>query len=93
VVQAIAFSPDGRTLASGGIDIACRLWNLVTFQEVATLTGHKDGIFAVTFSADGNVLVTASRDRTVRFWRALSFEQIEAWSPAGGTGLRKEQTP
>ena len=67
-VQSVAFSPDGRLLASGGRDNTVRLWDPETGRLVATLPGHTDWVLDVAFSADGRLLASASRDRTIRLW-------------------------
>src|SRR5262249_47642920 len=69
-VWAVAFSPDGRRLASAAYDQTVRLWDLHTGQEALTLKGHADKVLAVAFSPDGKLLATAGRGRTVRLWDA-----------------------
>ncbi len=69
-VPTLAFSPDGRTLASGGWDRGVVLWDPVTGQERATLTGHADRVLGVRFAADGGALMTTGRDGAVKRWRA-----------------------
>ena len=68
-VFAVAFSPDGETLASGSIQ-EIRLWDLGTGETKGMLTGHTDHFHAVTFSPEGSTLASASWDGTVRLWRA-----------------------
>ncbi|MFI6094688.1 helix-turn-helix domain-containing protein [Lentzea sp. NPDC051213] len=67
-VEAVAFSRDGKLLATGGYDGAVRLWDPATGALIATLTGHTDVVAAVAFGPDGT-LATASWDNTVRLWR------------------------
>ena len=50
----LAFSPDGKMLASGSTDKTVQLWDATTGDPLATLTGHKNGITALAFSPDGN---------------------------------------
>jgi WD40 repeat protein len=67
--NAVAFSPDGSTLALGTRDNTVRLWSTTSWQVLATLRGHTDRVLSVAFAPDGTMLATASRDRTVRLWR------------------------
>src|SRR5205823_681349 len=66
VVACVAFSSDGKTLASASFDKTVRIWDLSSHQLKQTLTGHSDFVYAVAFSPKGDWLVSASKDRTVR---------------------------
>ena len=70
-VLAVAFSPDGKTLASGGFDMMVKLWNVATGQEVASLEGHRNWIKSIAFSPDGALLATGDINGIVRLWRAV----------------------
>jgi WD40 repeat protein len=64
----VAFSPDGRLLATACGDGLARLWQVSTGELVRTLSGHTDDVTSVAFSPDGKLLVTASRDHDARIW-------------------------
>ena len=67
-VTSVAFSPDGRILASGSENNTIRLWDVNTGQHKHTFTGHTDLVTSVAFSPDGKTIVSASWDETIRLW-------------------------
>src|SRR5438067_1613209 len=60
VVYSVAYSPDGKTLASGSDDRTIKLWDVATGKEQATLRGHKDAVLKVAYSPNGKTLASAS---------------------------------
>ena len=74
-VAAVAFSPDGKTLAGGG-NATVRLWNAATRKPSGRLTGHRGEIAAVAFSPDNETLASASDDNTVRLWNAATRKPL-----------------
>ncbi len=75
LVEAIAFSPDGRRLASGSGGGTIKLWDLNSGQEILRLNEHTMPVSSLEFSLDGHRLYSASWDRTVRIWDATALPE------------------
>jgi WD40 repeat protein len=67
-VRAIAFSPDGQLLASGGSDHSVELRNVNTLQKLNTLEGHSYKVTSLAFSPNSKMLASGSEDTTIRLW-------------------------
>jgi WD40 repeat protein len=75
-VKAVAFSPNGTRIVSGSDDCTVRVWNAVTFKQLAELKGHQGEVTAVAFSYDSIHIVSGSNDHTVRVWNAVTLGQL-----------------
>ena len=69
-MNGVAFSADGKRIATGSEDNTVKVWDAERGQELLTLTGHTSVVFSVKFSPDGKRLVTGSYDRTAKVWDA-----------------------
>ncbi|KAK7811882.1 putative wd repeat-containing protein alr2800, partial [Quercus suber] len=76
VVNAVAFSPNKKVLASASHDRTVRLWDPQTGELIQKLEGHERGITSVAFAPDGQALASASNDQTVRLWNPQTGEQM-----------------
>ncbi|RDW63404.1 vegetative incompatibility WD repeat protein [Coleophoma cylindrospora] len=89
-VMAVAFSPNGKLVASGSNDHTIRLWDSATGTLQRVLEGHTSVVGAVAFSPDGTLVASGSYDRTVRLWdsatgmlqRALEGHTHAVWAVA-----------
>jgi len=92
-VYSVAFSPDSKTLASGGFDRTVQLWDVATGRQIGNpLTGHTNWVFSVAFSPDGKTLASGSLDGTVRLWDvAYLMDSVpQLCASAGGSLTRAE---
>jgi hypothetical protein len=76
LINAVAFSPDGRRLASVSADRTVRVWRVATGECEAVLSGHTDDVYAAAFHPDDTRLATAGRDRAVWLWDLKRGEEV-----------------
>jgi RNA polymerase sigma factor (sigma-70 family) len=74
-VWSVAYSPDGKTLASGSNDNTIKLWDIAMGKERASLKGHTGTVYSVAFSPDGKTLASASAD-TVKLWEVVTGKEM-----------------
>jgi hypothetical protein len=75
-INSVAFSPDGKWLATRSFDGTVKLWDAATGQELLTLKGYSDVVTSVTFSPDGKRLATGSLDHIVKLWDAATGQEL-----------------
>ncbi|WKK26296.1 helix-turn-helix domain-containing protein [Streptomyces olivoreticuli] len=73
-VHAVAFTPDGRTLATAAYDHTVKVWDAATGRLRATMSGHTDAVFSVAISPDGRTLASGSGDGSVKLWDLTSYK-------------------
>ncbi|OOF94051.1 hypothetical protein ASPCADRAFT_208654 [Aspergillus carbonarius ITEM 5010] len=71
-VRSVAFSPDGRWLASGANDRTIKLWDVSTSTLQQTLEGHNGNVESIAFSPNGRQIASGSTDNTVKIWDLLT---------------------
>ncbi len=84
-VQAVAYRPDGKVIATGSSDRSIRIWDAVTGTLRHTMNGHEGFVESIAFQPDGKRLVSCSEDGTVRVWSVDEGKEILALRPIEGS--------
>jgi WD40 repeat protein len=95
IIHALAFSPDGKLLATCSYDRLIKLWDVASGELVQTLKDHSDAVYGVAFNSDGQLLASAAADRAVKVWDVATGKRLYTlgdstdwvyavtWSPDG----------
>jgi ribosome assembly protein 4 len=75
-ILSVAFSPDGKNLASGSGDTTVRIWDLNTETPMFTCEGHKHWVLFVSFSPDCKKLASGGMDHNILLWNVETGEQL-----------------
>jgi ribosome assembly protein 4 len=73
-VSHVLFSPDGRQLASAGLDNSVKIWEGKTGRFIASLRGHVGAVYRLAWSSDSRMVVSASKDTTLKVWDLKTFK-------------------
>jgi WD40 repeat protein len=92
MITCVAFSPDGRRLATAGRDLLVRLWDVQSGELIRTLKGHMAAVFDVAFAPDGRRLVSSGSD-CVRLWEVELGRELIAFEPHDVGGKAVEFSP
>jgi WD40 repeat protein len=76
MISPLAYTPDGKYLASGGSDHQVRLWGPTSGKERGRFEGHQNHVLSLAFSGDGALLATGSYDKTIRLWDVATRKEL-----------------
>jgi WD40 repeat protein len=76
VITFVAFSPDGKTLATASWDKSIKLWDVAKGKELLSLKGHSHEVWCVAFAPDGKTLASSSADGKVKLWEVATGTEV-----------------
>jgi RNA polymerase sigma factor (sigma-70 family) len=92
-IEAIAYTSDGKLVASGSQDGTVRLWDPATGKEVHRLDGHDGMIYGMAFAPDGKTLAAGGKRKAVHLWDVATGKELRAFHNPGGFILRIVYSP
>jgi WD40 repeat protein len=92
-VYSVAWSPDGKRLATGSEDKTAKVWDAATGKELLTLSGHSAPVNSIAWSPDGKRLATGSDDKTAKVWDAATCKELLTLSGHRGKVLSVGWSP
>lgn len=92
-VAAAAYSPEGKTIATGSFDKTIKLWDSASLKETRTLEGHAGMVLTLTFLKQGTGLISGGDDNTVKFWDFGPGQEPRALGPNPVVGKALATSP